>query len=104
MCFIVGLIISLNTMESFAADNEKLVNAWNAFILEYRFVLAGFSAIGVLTSILIFIYHMLQLGNLSSHPIKRRESMGNILISLVCTALLGGLGLLTTLFYEVLLL
>ncbi|MFF2531553.1 hypothetical protein ACFVS2_21835 [Brevibacillus sp. NPDC058079] len=103
MFFFIGLIICLNTTQSFAGENEKLVNAWNAFIVEYRLILAYFSGFGVLTSILIFIYHMIQLGNLSSNPVKRKEAMGNIMISLICTSLLGGLAIITTLFYEILL-
>lgn len=100
---LISVMIVLNSTEAFASNGEKLINAWNAFILEYRIVLAYFTGIGALTSVLIFIYHMVQLANLSAHPIKRRESMMNILVSLICTSLLGGLGIITGLFYQILL-
>ncbi|ADO59519.1 hypothetical protein [Paenibacillus polymyxa] len=99
----VGLLLLSNSTEVYAADKETLINAWNAFILEYRIIMAWIAGMGALTSVLIFIFHMVQLGNLSSHPIKRREAMMNLMISMICTALLGGLGVITGLFYQIML-
>ena len=101
--FFVSLLVVFNSTEAYAADKETLRNAWNAFILEYRIIMAWIAGIGALTSVLIFIFHMVQLGNLSSHPIKRREAMMNLMISMICTALLGGLGVITGLFYQIML-
>lgn len=79
----------------------KAHDAFAAFFDEYRIVIGYVTAFGTLTSLLIFIFHMINLANLSSHPIKRRQAMMNIVISLICTALLGGLTTISFLFYSI---
>lgn len=92
------LFISLN-LEVASAD--EFSDAWEAFMVEYRIILAGFAGVGAVTSILVFIYHFIKLGTMPSHPILRREVMSNMLISGICTALLGGITLILTLFYGI---
>lgn len=82
-------------------DMSKLKTAFTAFFDEYRMIIGYITAIGLLTSILVFIYHMIQLANMASHPVLRRKTMTNIMISLICTALLGGMTVINFLFYEI---
>ena len=82
-------------------DNTKLVSAWKGFLDEYRIILAGISGIGALTAVLVFIFHMVQLGTMPSHPIKRRQVLGGLVTSGIATALLGGITTVLTLFYSI---
>ena len=88
---------------AFAVGSKSALIAekWEALMMEYRIILAGIAGIGALTSILVFIYHMIQLGAVHAHPIQRHFIMRNLLISAVCTAGLGGLSLFLTLFYNI---
>lgn len=101
MVVLFVMVYFLNTVEVFAYGDKSIGDAWNDFFEEYRTIMGVITAIGTLTSMLIFIFHMIQLANLSSHPIKRRQAMGNIVISLICTALLGSLTVLNLLLYEI---
>lgn len=74
---------------------------WKLLMDEYRMVLAYIAGFGALTSILVFIIHFIELGSLPAHPIKRREKLMSMLVSGVCTALLGGMTLILTLFYAI---
>ncbi|MDF2879482.1 MAG: hypothetical protein K0R54_39 [Clostridiaceae bacterium] len=79
----------------------KLPEAWRELMVERRYIIAGISAFGALTSVLVFIYHMIQLASMPSHPIMRRRTITGILTSLICTALLGGVTLVSTLLFEI---
>lgn len=98
---IMILISAIVVIEpSYAMHYPALPDAWKELMNEYRFILAGISGIGALTSILIFIAHMIQLGG-TGNPQRRSNCIRNILISAICTALLGGMTLITTLFYSI---
>lgn len=100
--FFVSMMIAFyhfNTIEIFAQGKKSLGDAWTDFFKEYRVVMAYISGFGALTSILVFIHHFLQLGASGSNPAKRQEVLMNLLISSICTALLGGLTVLLTFYY-----
>lgn len=101
MVVLLAMVYFLNTVEVFAYGEKSIKEAWESFFDEYRVIMGYITAFGTLTSILVFIFHMIQLANLSTHPIKRRQAMGNIMISLICTALLGSLTVINLLLYEI---
>lgn len=103
MLFLTLGVYLYTTVGAFAYDKDmkKFKEAFSAFFTEYRLIIGYITALGLLTSILVFIFHMIQLANMASHPILRRKTMTNIMISLVCTALLGGMTVINFLFYEV---
>jgi hypothetical protein len=100
ICFAV-LIFTLNMDMAYAGGKPTTDEAWKAFMDEYRVILAAIAGIGALTSILVFIFHFIKLGTMPSHPIMRREVMNNMLVSAICTALLGGISLVLTIFYYI---
>jgi len=95
----VLFVCFINMDISFAKPSFN--EAWNAFMKEYRIVLASISGLGALTSILVFIIHFIKFGANADNPYQRREAIVNMLISAICTALLGGVTLILTLFYSI---
>lgn len=84
---------------SFDVSHAKDIGqAWSELVAEYRVIVAGITGFGAVTSVLIFIYHFIKLGAVADNPWERREVMKNILISGICTALLGGISLILVLF------
>ena len=86
---------------AFGSKSAVIAEKWEALMKEYRVILAGIAGFGALTSILVFIFHMIQLGSSQAHPIQRHFIIRNLLISAICTAGLGGLSLFLSLFYSV---
>ncbi|BBW98935.1 hypothetical protein GsuE55_37680 (plasmid) [Geobacillus subterraneus] len=68
---------------------------------EYRIVLAYIAGFGALTSVLTFILHFIRLGAVADNPQERQKVIRGMLISAICTALLGGATLLLTLLYSI---
>lgn len=51
--------------------------------------------VSIITSALCLIISVIKLAGSSSHPLKRREAVMNILCSVICIALLGGISQIT---------
>lgn len=109
MLLFIAIILALTFLTSDVAWATKLdtsegsafQKAWKVLIEEYRVIIAAVSGIGALTAILVFIVHMIQLAGMPHHPILRRQVLTGLLISAICTALLGGISLIMTLFYGI---
>ncbi|PLS19711.1 hypothetical protein CVD28_04675 [Bacillus sp. M6-12] len=98
-----ALIMILYTEVAFASDNKQkdFITAWKALMNEYSVIVAGVAGLGALTSMLVFMVHMFQLASIgSAHPTIRRKIINDIMISAVCTALLGGVGLIYVIVYQ----
>lgn len=54
---------------------------------------------GIITSILVMLFNFVKLALAPSHPIQRRNCMEQIVVSIVCIVLLGGLDILLEIFY-----
>lgn len=64
-----------------------------AFLKEYNILLNGMWGFLMLSSCLIFVVHLTKLGKYSDNPFVRQKIMGDLMITGVCTALLGSFGL-----------
>lgn len=95
------IIFFLNMDVSFASGKPNTDEAWKAFMNEYRVILASIAGIGALTSILVFIFHFIKLGSAGSSPHQRSEALGNMVVSGIITALLGGISGILSIFYHV---
>lgn len=98
---LVFVFILMLSMVGWANPYDKVPEAWKELLGEYRILLAGISGLGVLTSILVFIIHAMQLASNSDNPAKRSYCIRGIAISGIVTALLGGLTLVLTIFYGI---
>lgn len=83
------------------ADDGAFEKAWGVLLEEYRIILAYIAGFGALTSILTFIIHFIRLGAVGDNPQERRKVVHGMLISAICTALLGGITLILTLLYSI---
>lgn len=66
-----------------------ITEKFQAFIAEYNILINGVWAFLVMSSILIFIVHFIKLGQWSQEPFVRKKIMQDLLITGVCTGLLG---------------
>lgn len=97
--FFALLMACMNLTVAFAQNNGQM-DAWKSFFAEYRIVMAYIAGFGALTSILVFIYHFVQLGIHGDNPSRRQEILWNLFISAICTALLGGITTVLAFFYQ----
>lgn len=91
------LIIMFNLLvftQTAYADRPTLKVAFENFNLEIKFLFSGISALALVTSVGVFVIHFIKLASAPSHPIKRREVMMNLVVSGVCTGLLGAVNLI----------
>jgi len=85
-----------------SAEEDQFSTALNSFFSDWQLFISGFMGVAILSSVLIFIIHMIKLATSGgSHPMIRRKIMGDILVSGVTTALLGGISLVFYLLYTI---
>ena len=80
-------INSYATRVSSSAGFQSALRSFYDSMGVYMNVFLGFV---ILQNILIFIYHLIRLGGVSTNPEKRAKCIQDILISGVCLALIGG--------------
>ncbi|MDU5080533.1 hypothetical protein [uncultured Tissierella sp.] len=81
-------------------NEEDFKKAIKKFMDDWREILVYATAFGTLSAFLIFIIIFLRLSFLPSHPIERRKAMTDMITSGIATALLGGITLLLSIFYD----
>lgn len=92
------------TIRQVKGANDEIPKAWNIFMEEINVMVAGIYATALLTSYLVFIVQMIQLAILPSHPIKRRQAVVGMVVSGITLMLLGGIGLIKTIIFQMILL
>lgn len=97
MCLLLIIIsivlfkmLSLNSYATGIAESGDLRTPLKNFYKEYKGFVNVFMAFVVLSNILIFIYHFVRLGMVSTNPQERSKCLNDMLISGVCFALIGG--------------
>lgn len=81
-------------------DPETIDEAWVNFNNDWSDFLNMFIALGLLSSVGIFIYLMIQLAGSASNPYEREKVQKDILVLLVVTACLGGIGTLSAILIQ----
>lgn len=84
--------------------NVKLTNLRNALKSFEKYIdlsTTFYIAASILTSILVIIINIFNLAVIPSHPIKRRQTIENLICSLLCLALTGGTGLFIKLIIQI---
>ena len=107
--FIAFLIaIQFVTIESYAGTaglppyvKDEVIYRFRSFIDEYNVLLSGVWGFFMASSVLIFIIHFIKLGQWSHYPMVREKIMNDLMVTGICTAILGSFGffyyLITTL-------
>lgn len=76
--------------------NPEVADKVNIFLMETKVFTSGCLAFLLVTSVLLFIYHLIRLGALSNHPMLRHKAIHDLMIVGGCTACLGSVSLLYT--------
>ena len=95
--------IVINTQVAFAGKLGETApgfqQAINDFLAEYKVHIMGLIGFGIMISISSFIINIMRLGASSGNKKKREQAITNLLISGICTALLGAVPLLYIIVY-----
>lgn len=75
--------------------------AWTALFNEYKLQLVGFIGFGMMTSVLAFIINLLKLGQNATNPQQRSHIIKELIAIAITTALLGSVGLVTAIIYNI---
>lgn len=94
-------INNITVYASSVSTSAQFLDKFKAFFKEYKVILSGVMGFGLLTSIAIFIYHFCRLSATASNPQKRAEVINNLLITGLCTALLGAVPLIVILLFNI---
>lgn len=86
-CYQLNTIYAFNTAYLGDKLNEKL----NAFKNEFGTTVNGFLGFFLVSSILIMIIHFIRLGQHGDKPALRAKVMNDMMITGVCTAVIGSL-------------
>lgn len=84
---------------------ETPIDALKENIREFNELIKIFStflyAVSILTAVLTTGINIYKFATSSSHPVMRRQAITNLLVSFICTAILGGIGLFGTLILQI---
>lgn len=94
-------INNITVYASSVSTSEHFMDKFGAFFNQYKVILSGVMGFSLLTSIAIFIYHFCRLSATASNPQKRAEVINNLLITGLCTALLGAVPLIVILLFNI---
>ena len=87
----------LNIIPSFAkvgGTGGKFINAFNDLSDFAKTLTNGMLAFSMLSGIAVLLYHAVQLALVGNNPNERSKVLRNLLTSMICMALLGGIGLI----------
>lgn len=71
-------------------ENGDQTTAWNKIFDKYKGVIVGFTGIGTLTMVILFILNFIKLGQAAGVPQKRTEALTGLLWTGLASAGLGG--------------
>ena len=72
---------------------KEVIGRINAFLDEYNLLLTGVWGALLASSVLVFAIHLIKLGQYSNYPMARQKIINDLIITGICTALLGSFGL-----------
>lgn len=81
------------------STNDLFMTKFHALIAEYKTELTIVLSIGVLLSIVIFIYHCVQLNLHANASQKRAQDISNLLITGICLAAQGSVSVILAIIY-----
>jgi hypothetical protein len=81
--------------------NQGFSKAWTDLFNEYKVQLVGFIGFGLATSILAFVINFLRLAQNATNPQQRSHVLKELIVIAVTTALLGSVGIIMGIFYNI---
>lgn len=87
-----------NNVEIINPDSIEAVNDFKDYINTISTYIIAFAAV---TSVLIFIVHFVRLASSYAHPMLRHKVLKEMFVSGICTALIGGIGLIFKIYVSI---
>lgn len=81
------------------STNNAFMSRFNALMEEYSTEITIVLSIGMLLSVVIFIYHCVQLNNHATNPSARKQDISNLLVTGVCLAAQGSVTIILGIVY-----
>lgn len=89
----------MTTYARTSATSNSFTSKFNGLIDEYSTEITIVLSVGMLLSIVIFIYHCVQLNNHASNPQARKQDISNLLITGFCLAAQGSVTIILAIIY-----
>lgn len=99
--FLIMIIFSFMIFTDVGLAKQTTAEAFKALYDEFKIELAGFVGIGICISVISFIVNLIRLGFYSSNGAMRRLTIRNLIISGICTAMLGSISFVVILFISI---
>ena len=91
--FLFMHLISINTAFAVGGTGGKFIGAFNDLSGFAKKLTNGMLAFSLLSGIAVLLYHVVQLALVGDNPKERSKVLKNLLVSGICIALLGSVGL-----------
>lgn len=84
-----------------SSDNTGPGLYWRELLNKYKVFAIGIAAFAATSMIFVFIMSFMRLGASAGNPNDRKKAITGIMVSGISAALLGGVGILTALLYNI---
>lgn len=91
--FLITSITNIKDSYAIGGTGGKFIDAFNDLSDFATKITNGMLAFSMLSGIAVLLYHIVQLALVGSNPNERSKVLKNLLISIICIALLGSVGL-----------
>lgn len=95
--FLIINLINIKCSYAIEETGGKFINAFNDLSDFATKLTNGMLAFSMLSGVAVLLYHIVQLALVGSNPSERSKVFKNLLISMVCLALLGSISLVMAL-------
>lgn len=86
-------LVNINTAFAVGGTGGKFIEAFNDLSSFAKKLTNGMLAFSLLSGIAVLLYHLVQLAIVGDNPKERSKVLKNLLVSGICIALLGSVGL-----------
>lgn len=83
-------------------DNSQIVGGMNDLLSQYKELILGIYGTAIFVLIAIFLYRIIRLEGASNTPMTRQRILSELLVSILAITLLGAIGYIAALIYNLL--
>lgn len=83
-------------------DNSQIVGGMNDLLSQYKALILGIYGTAIFVLIAIFLYRIIRLEGASNTPMTRQRILSELLVSILAITLLGAIGYIAALIYNLL--
>lgn len=83
-------------------DNSQIVGGMNDLLSQYKELILGIYGTAIFVLISIFLYRIIRLEGASNTPMTRQRILSELLVSILAITLLGAIGYIAALIYNLL--